>query len=145
MANAIYFEDINVDDEMPVLVKEPVTKVQLVRYAGASGDFNPLHTDDDVGRSMGFDGVVAHGLLLMAVAGQAVTAWIPRMYLTKYRVRFAAATRPGDVVTVTGRVTEKWSENGRNMIRCEVFARGQEEDVKVSGMFEAALPSKGGN
>ena len=92
---------------------------------------------------MGFDGVIAHGLLLMGFAGQAITSWIPKKYLTKFKVRFAGPTRPKDVVTITGKVTEKWTENNRNLIRCEVFARGQKDDVRVSGSFEAALPSRG--
>ena len=48
-----YFDDVNVGDEIPKLVKSPMTHLQLVRYAGASGDFNPLHTDPKVGESMG--------------------------------------------------------------------------------------------
>lgn len=143
MGHELYFEDVDCDDEMPKLVKEPVTKVQLVKYAGASGDFNPLHTDDEVGKSMGSEGVIAHGLLIMGFTGQAITNWIPKRYLTKFKVRFMGMTRPDDVITLTGKVTDKWTENGRNMIRCEVFARGQKDDVKVAGMFEAALPSKG--
>jgi acyl dehydratase len=142
MAHELYFEDVNSGDEMPKLVKDPVSKIQLVKYAGASGDFNPLHVDDEVGISMGFEGVIAHGLLIMGFAGQAITNWIPKKHLTRFRVRFMGTTRPNEIITVTGKVTDKWTENHRNMIRCEVFARGQKDDVKVAGMFEAALPSK---
>jgi acyl dehydratase len=59
MAITKYFEDVAVGDEITKLVKKPVNKVQIVKYAGASGDFNPLHTDDDVGKSVGLGGVIA--------------------------------------------------------------------------------------
>ncbi|MBW2649403.1 MAG: hypothetical protein JRC53_06360, partial [Deltaproteobacteria bacterium] len=66
MAREIYYEDVNVGDAMPELVKGPLQKLQHVMYAGASGDFNPLHTDDDFAKAVGMkDGVIAHGMLIM--------------------------------------------------------------------------------
>ena len=137
----LYFEDVNVGDEMQ-LVKDPVNKSQFVRYAGASGDFNPLHTDDAVGKSVGLGGVIAQGMLVMGFAGQAITNWVPDKYLKKFKVRFVGMTYPDDVITVTGKVTEKRTESGQNIISCEVFARDGKDDLKVSGMFEAALPGR---
>lgn len=138
------FEDIKVGDEVINLVKPSITKVQLVRYAGASGDFNPLHTDDEAGRAAGFDGVVAHGMLIMGIAAQAVTDWIPKKSLKKIEVRFEGVTRPGDVITVTGRVTDKQTEKDRGIVTGTLEARDQNEDLKISGNFEAELPCKKG-
>jgi acyl dehydratase len=140
MNKDIYFEDVNIGDSIPTLVKEPVTKLQFVKYAGASGDFNPLHTDDDIGKMAGIGGVIAHGMLIMGFVGQAVTNWIPKKNLKKLNVRFAGMTKPGDTISVTGKVVDKNAEN--NIITCEVFAKDQNEQVKIQGSFEAKLPKK---
>ena len=68
----IRFDDVTEGTEMPRLVKPPVTHNQLVRYAGASGDFNPIHTDPEAGKAAGI-GLIAHGMLIMGFAGQAIT------------------------------------------------------------------------
>lgn len=141
MATELYFQDVNAGDSIPAFVKAPVTKVQLVKYAGASGDFNPLHTDPEVGKAAGI-GQIAHGMLIMGFVGEAVTGWIPKKYLRKLSVRFAGMTRPDDVITVTGKVTEKQQEDGHNIIRGEVLAKNQKDETVVAGSFEAALPNK---
>jgi acyl dehydratase len=140
----LYYDDVNIGDEMPKLVKGPIMKVQHVMYAGASGDFNPMHTDDDFARAVGMkDGVISHGMLVMGFVGQAITAWVPSKYLKRFRVRFAGMTRPGNTITITGRVVDKKSEGGQNLITCEVTAVDEKGDVKVSGRFDAALATKG--
>jgi acyl dehydratase len=141
MAQELYFQNINIGDDIPALVNKPVSKVQLVRYAGASGDFNPLHTDPEVGKAVGI-GQIAHGMLIMGFVGEAVTNWVPKKYLRKFSVRFAGMTRPDDVITVTGKVTDKKQENGGNVVRGEVLAKNQKDEVVISGFFEAALPNK---
>jgi len=133
-----YFEDLNVGDVFPTVTKEPITRVQLVKFAGASGDFNPLHTVEEVGEKAG-TGVIAHGMLIMGMAAQGVTSWIPRKYVNSLQIRFRKMTKPGEQIHVTGKVIEK-KEN--NCIVCEVKAMNDEGEIKVSGTFEAALPSK---
>lgn len=141
---SLNFEDIHVGQEMPKLVKGPLHKLQHVIYAGASGDFNPLHTDDDFARAVGMkDGVITHGMLVMGFVGQAITAWIPRRYLRRFMVRFAGMARPGNTITISGRVVDKRSQGGETLITCEVVAVDEQGDVKVSGSFDASLPSKG--
>ena len=86
------------------IVKDSVeiTRDSLVRYAGASGDFNPIHYRDDVARSVGLDGVLAHGMLTMGLAVAPVTAWLgDRGFVSSYQVRF---TEPV-YVPATGSVT----------------------------------------
>ncbi|MBN2569315.1 MAG: MaoC family dehydratase N-terminal domain-containing protein [Deltaproteobacteria bacterium] len=142
MTKEIYFDDINVGDAIPVLVKDPVDKVQLVRYAGASGDFNPLHTDPEIGKAAGIGGQIAHGMLIMGFVGQAITDWVPKKYLKKFSVRFAGMTRPGDIVTVTGSVREKKEDGDMKVVLCDVVAKNQKDEVLISGFFEAMLPVK---
>lgn len=144
MAEQIYFEDVNVGDAMPELVKGPLQKLQFVMYAGASGDFNPLHNDDEFAMAVGMkNGVISHGMLVMGVVGQAVTAWIPQKYLKKFGVRFAGMTQKNSTITVSGTVTDKRVEDGDNIISCDMIATDQNGDVKITGNFIAALPSKG--
>jgi acyl dehydratase len=143
MAQELYFEDVQIGQAMPPLTKSPVAKLQLVMYAGASGDFNPLHTDDDFAKAVGMPGVIAHGMLIMGFVGQAITDWIPRKNLKKLGVRFAGMTYPGETITVSGTVTDKRQDNGSNFITCEIAATDQNGGVKISGSFVAALPSRG--
>ena len=134
----MYFEDFNEGDKFPIKRDAEITRVQLVKYAGASGDFNPLHTVEEIGEQAG-TGVIAHGMLIMGIASKAVTSWIPRENIKKYNVRFRKKTRPGEEIEVVGKVLEK-KEN--NTLIGEVQARNLEGEVKVAGKFEAVLPSK---
>jgi acyl dehydratase len=141
MAGRISFEDIQVGHEFEKVTKEPVTEVQLVKYAGASGDFNPIHTVHHVAEQAGLGGVIAHGMLIMGFVGQAITTWVPHDCLRKFSVRFRGMTRPGDVITVTGNVTGKKGDGPARSITCEVTAADQKGEVKIVGSFEAVLPS----
>lgn len=136
----LYYDDIQIGDEMPKLEKGPVLKLQHVMYAGASGDFNPLHTDDDFARAVGMkDGVITHGMLVMGFVGQAITAWMPSRQLKRFRVRFSGMTRPGNTITISGRVVDKRIEAEDNLVTCEITAVDENGDVKISGSFDAAL------
>jgi acyl dehydratase len=107
-------------DELAPLEKEPVTRVQLVRYAGASGDFNPIHWDPERAQEMGLGGVIAHGMLSMGFLGQYAASLAGPESVRRLRVRFGAMVRPGDVLTCKGVVREVegtratldvWAEN----------------------------------
>jgi acyl dehydratase len=143
MAQRIYFEDITIGTQMPTLVKGPLLKLQHVIYAGASGDFNPLHTDDDFARAVGMkDGVITHGMLIMGFVGQAITGWIPKKNLKRFGLRFVGMARPGNTITITGKVIDKRNQGGENLITCEVIAVDEAGDVKVTGSFDAAVATK---
>jgi len=135
------FDGVMLGDTLPPLVKEAVSRIQLVRYAGASGDFNPLHTVTAIGEKAGFGGVIAHGMLIMGFAAEAIANWVPNRCLRRFGVRFVGPTRPGDVITITGRVAAKRIDNGENLISCEVTATDQNGEIKLAGSFDAALPA----
>lgn len=135
----IYFEDVQVGDEIPKLVTAPVTHLQLVRYAGASGDFNPLHTDPKIGEAIGVGGIIAHGMLIMGFTGQMLSNYVGPQALKKFGVRFKGMTHLDDIITCTGAITKKYEENGEGRIAGKVQAVDQNGDVKVSGTFEAVL------
>ena len=137
-----YFDDVNVGDEIPTLVKSPVTHLQLVRYAGASGDFNPLHTDPEVGKRIGTGGIIAHGMLIMGFLGQFLSDYVGPAAIRKFNVRFKGMTRIDDVITCTGTITEKSEVDGEGRISGKIQAADQNGDVKVAGSFTAVLPRK---
>lgn len=134
------FHDLKIGEEVVNLTKSPISKGQLVRYAGASGDFNPLHTDDETARKAGFDGVVAHGMLIMGFITQAATTWMPKRFLKKINVRFKAVTRVGDSITVTMTVTERQIEENVGRIVCSIEAVDQNKQVKANGTVEMHVP-----
>ena len=136
----VYFDDLNVGDEIPALTTNPITETQLVRYSGASGDFNPIHTVHHVAEEAGLGGVIAHGMLVMGLVGRVVTNWLGVAPLRQYGVRFLSMARPGQSITVTGTVIEKLQVDGEHRVRCEVVAVDQEGDQKVKGSFVVALP-----
>lgn len=138
----IYFEDVQVGDEIPKLVTAPVTHLQLVRYAGASGDFNPLHTDPKIGEAIGVGGIIAHGMLIMGFVGQMLSDYVGPQALKKFGVRFKGMTHLNDEITCTGTITEKYEENGEGRIAGKVQAADQNGDIKVAGTFVAALPRR---
>src|SRR6266700_2761600 len=135
-----YYEDVQVGDELPKLVKDPVTHLQLVRYAGASGDFNPLHTDPKVGEEIGTGGIIAHGMLIMGFVGQLLSDYVGPETLRKFVVSFKGMTHLDDVITCSGKITKKYVLDGEHRIVGRVQAADQHGDVKVSGTFEAAVP-----
>lgn len=120
---------VTVGQQLPELVKAPIERIQLVKYAGASGDFNRIHVEDAFAKEAGYPTVFAHGMLSMAFLGQAVTDWAggPRA-VRKLSTRFRAITWPGDVITCHGEVTaidgeraivKLWATNQKGETTCE--------------------------
>ena len=138
----VYFDDVKVGDELPPLVKGPIAQIQLTRYAGASGDFNPIHQDEAFARAAGMGGVFAHGMLSMGFVAQAVTDWAGAGRVRKLGVRFAALVRPGDTVTCRGRVMATSQKDGVNLVELDVWAENQRGEKVVTGKATVALPAR---
>jgi len=85
-----------------VLVDD-LTRTQIVQYAGASGDYSPLHTDEAHAAAAGYPTIVGHGMLTMALAGRLLTEWLGDDRVTRFGMRFSSPVWPGD--TLTGAVT----------------------------------------
>jgi acyl dehydratase len=94
-----------VGDTGPEFVIGPLTRTDFVRYAGASGDFNPIHHDDEFARSAGLPSVMAHGMLSAGFLASFVTRWFGAGSVRHYKVRFRERVWPGDVLRAEGRVT----------------------------------------
>jgi acyl dehydratase len=138
----VYFEDVQVGDALPPLVKGPIQQIQLTRYAGASGDFNPIHQDDEFAKAAGMGGVFAHGMLSMGFVAQAVTDWAGAGAVRKIGVRFTALVRLKDVVTCKGTVVSKTSQDDLHLIELEIWAENQRGEKVVTGRATVALPPR---
>ncbi len=139
MSARIAYDEVEVGTELPPL-SVPLQRVNLVMYAGASGDFNPIHWNERFAKAVGLPDVIAHGMLTMASAGRIVTDWVgdPGAVL-EYGVRM---TRPvvvpdddkGALVVITAVVGAK---NDDGTVRVDITAKSQ--DVTVLGKAQAVV------
>ncbi|MFK0160110.1 MaoC/PaaZ C-terminal domain-containing protein [Streptomyces sp. NPDC090493] len=97
--------DIKVGETRERVLVGDLKRTRIVQYAGASGDFNPLHTDERFAvEAAGYPGVFAHGMLTMGMTGRILTDWVGPESLLRYGVRFKAQVWPGDTLTATATV-----------------------------------------
>lgn len=124
-------------DAVPPLVKDPVTKVQLLKYAGASGDHNLIHTDVETARTVGLPGIIAHGMLSMGFLGQFLVGLAGPEGVRRLRVRFNAIVRPGDVLTCRGTVASVREDGrGKRIAALEVWVENQQGERVTTGEAE---------
>jgi acyl dehydratase len=138
----LFFEDVNEGDEAPVLSHE-LTRTDLVQYAGASGDFNPMHHDEIKAQAAGLPSVFGHGMFSAGFLATALTNYVGIGNLKRYKVRFAKQTWPGEVFSTQIKVTGKRKEDGDNLVDLECTLLNADGEVKVAGEAVAALPSRG--
>lgn len=137
------WDEIEVGREIARLDKPPIDRVQLARYAAASGDFNRIHIDEPFAREAGFPGVIAHGMLSMGFVGELLTRWAGPAAIVRLSVRFKAVTFPGDVITCRGEITGKRVEGGRRLVDLRVWCEKADGATTVEGAATVALPPGG--
>jgi acyl dehydratase len=127
--------DTSVGQPLTSLIKPPITQEQLRRYSEASGDYNPIHLDEQAAQRVGLDGVIAHGMLSMAFLGQFVNqqlAEIAGARIEHLKVRFLNMVRLGDILTCHGIVTAQATRDDLNQsIAIECWAQNQ-DGIKVT-------------
>ena len=128
-----------VGDRVVHKVFPPITRHTLALYCGASGDHNPIHVDLDFARAAGFPDVFAHGMLVMAYLGQALTDVVPPSRLRSFSTRFVAITQLGAKLTCEGTVTELFAEDGERRARLALTTRDDRGEVKLEGGAVVAL------
>jgi acyl dehydratase len=133
-------KSLKVGDARELVLVEDLSRTQIVQYAGASGDYNPLHTDDKFAReAAGYPGVFAHGMLTMGMTGRVLTDWMGDGRLTQYGVRFSKQVWPGDTLTATATVDAVREEDGEWFADLLVTTTNQDGDVVVTGSATARL------
>lgn len=138
----LYFEDVQEGNELPSFTIENLTRADFVKYAGSSGDFNPIHYDQGFAEAAGNPTVFAQGMLNAGILSRLVVDYVGPENLRKYRTRFATRIWPGDSVTCKGRVTKKIVEGGEKIIEGEIAAFNQKGEIAIQGSFRAVLPSQ---
>lgn len=129
--SSIAFDALEVGGTLPTFTAEPLSRLTLALYAGASGDHNPIHIDLDFAKQAGMPDVFAHGMLSMAYLGRLLTNWVPQRAIREFSVRFAAITHVGDAVSCTGVITEK--DETTRTVRIVLSTRNQHGEIKLSG------------
>jgi acyl dehydratase len=133
-------KSLKVGDSRELVLVEDLSRTQIVQYAGASGDYNPLHSDEKFAReAAGYPGVFAHGMLTMGMTGRVLTDWMGDGCLTKYGVRFSKQVWPGDTLIATATVDAVREEDGQWFADLLVTTTNQDGDVVVTGSATARL------
>ncbi len=137
---ALKASQLKVGDSHTMRVVEDLKRTQLVMYAGASGDYNPLHSDEMYTRDVaGYPTVFAHGMLTMGMTGRMLTDYVGDGRLTKYGVRFTNQVWPGDTLDATAVVEAIRSEGGKHYVDLTVTTRNQDGLDVVKGSATALI------
>lgn len=127
-------------DVHETVVVDGLTRTQIVQYAGASGDFNPIHTDEVFATKVaGYPSVFAHGMLTMGMTGRMLTDLVGDGRLTQFGGRFSAQVWPGDTLTATATVTGVEERDGTAVATFEVATTNQDGVVVFHGSAQARV------
>ena len=133
---ALNASDLNAGETYTECLVENLSRTQIVMYAGTSGDYNPLHSDEVFTTQIaGYPSVFAHGMLTMGMTGRMLTNYVGDGRLTKYGVRFTNQVWPGDTLNATATVDEV----ADGIVKLNVETTNQDGAVVLSGYAEARV------
>lgn len=132
IATNLTYKSVQVGDEAPVLT-HTLTRTDLVQYAGASGDFNPMHTDEVAAKEAGLDSVFGHGMFSAGLLATAITSWVGEGNIQRYNVRFVKQAWPGEEFTTRITVTAKRIEGDVYLVDLDCSLANRNGEVKVAG------------
>lgn len=138
MAAKLKYDSVKVGDELPRYVVENLSRPDFVRYAGASGDFVPLHYDQTFVEAAGIPTVFAQGMFTAGLLSHCLTDYVGAGQVRKFKVRFATRVWPGDTVTCRGKITNKLELNGEKLIEGDLEVINQKGEAAIKGSFRAA-------
>lgn len=142
MVEQIYWENVTEGQELPSIKKIPTTK-QLVKFAGASGEFSQIHYDKDFAQKSGLPGVIVHGWLTFSIVGQVITNWMGlKGKLKKIGMSYRGMLFPGEEITCRASVTKKYTQDHEHLIDLEIWAENPKGEKKTMGNAVVALPAK---
>lgn len=122
------------------VVVENLTRTQIVQYAGASGDYNPIHTDEVFSTQVaGYPAVFAPGMLTMGLTGKMLTNYVGVEQMRSFGVRFTRQVWPGDDLTSTAVITDIAEEDGETIVKLDVQTVNQKDEVVLQGYATAAV------
>ena len=142
MSRQLFWDDIEDGMELPTLVKRTNSR-QLVKWAGASGDFYEIHYDKDFALENKLPGIIVHGRLTASMLGQAITDWIGEEgWLKKFACQFRGMNLPNSDIYVKGKVTRKYKEDGCCCVDCQVWAENDRGETTTPGTATVVVPSR---
>ena len=131
---------LKIGDTRTEVVLDNISRTQIVMYAGASGDYNPLHSDEVyVTQVAGYPTVFAHGMLSMGATGKVLTDWVGNGMLKNYGVRFVNQVWPGDSLTTTATVEAIREVDGQHYADFTVVTLNQDDKPVVTGTASALI------
>jgi acyl dehydratase len=137
---ALKASELNVGDTHTEQLVEDLKRTQIVQYAGSSGDYNPLHSDEIFTTQVaGYPSVFAHGMLTMGMTGKMLTNYVGDGRLTKYGVRFTNQVWPGDTLASTATVEAVREEGGQQLVDLSVETTNQDGAVVLKGNATARI------
>jgi acyl dehydratase len=137
---ALKASELKVGDTYSERLVEDLKRTQIVQYAGSSGDYNPLHSDEMFTTQVaGYPSVFAHGMLTMGMTGRLLTNYVGDGRLTNYGVRFTNQVWPGDTLDSTATVEELREEGGEHFVDLTVATVNQDGVVVVKGTASARI------
>ena len=131
--------ELKVGDAAPPLVIENLTRTHFVKYAGASGDFNPMHHDDTIAAQVGNPSVFGHGMLSAGLMARVVKDWFGPEAMRKFNVRFAKQVWPGERLTFTAVVTGVKDDGDEGLVDLELSAKNADGEEKLAGTATARV------
>ena len=141
MSEAEHTRPVQKGDSLPELSKK-ITQEDINHYAQASGDFNPIHVDEDFARESPLGGTIAHGMLVLSYLSQMMTIAFEHNWLSggKLKVRFKEPARPGDVITASGEIRNIEQEGNEIKVHCNVLCQNQKGEAVITGESSLKLP-----
>lgn len=137
---ALKASKLKVGDVHTARLVDDLSRTQIVQYAGASGDYNPLHTDEVFTTKVaGYPSVFAHGMLTMGMTGKMLTDYVGDTRLTKYGVRFTSQVWPGDTLDSKATVKSLTERDGKTFVELDVATTNQNGVEVLSGYAEARV------
>ncbi|HEY5091638.1 MAG TPA: MaoC/PaaZ C-terminal domain-containing protein [Acidimicrobiales bacterium] len=137
---ALLASELSVGLSHSAVVVDNLTRTQIVQYAGASGDYNPLHTDEVFATQVaGYPSVFAHGMLTMGMTGKMLTHYVGDGRLTHFGGRFTFQVWPGDTLTATATVTAIREDNGVSVADFDVVTQNQNGVTVFQGTASGRL------
>ncbi|MSQ33704.1 MAG: hypothetical protein EXR60_04725 [Dehalococcoidia bacterium] len=137
----LYFEDV-AEGAAHSLEMPPITRTAIVRYAGASGDFNPVHHDELYAIRRGNDRVFAMGMLSAGYLSHLVGDWLGPGNLRNLSFQFRSQVWPGDVLTCKGVIKRKYEASGERRVDADLRVENQRGEAAIVGAVTAALPTR---
>jgi acyl dehydratase len=127
------YEELTEGSVLPEVKSAPISRVQLVDYASASGDYNLLHYDESFAKKTGLKGCIVHGMLQAGMVCSYILNWATNAALKNFKIRYSAPANENDVLTFKGSINKKYIENNEHLLEISFLSENQEKIITTKG------------